>query len=240
MSQMSARTIRDDLDKGGMTALMGSAARGVHTLPDGIADNYAKLQEVLDENSDRFGNLQGWQAEKAAADHLGKMYSEVYGGNCDRIINEHLKPALVRYLDEFRSNMQTAGQYAVSTDLGALLSQPDDVRQSHIRLMDSFADYLALRGSWEICRKRNSSDGTGTIDPDGLASPLAEVANLPDLVADWKLAFAGRKAWPWRGSAHHVRLVWLLSNGADVWLPTGQEQDRTWQRYNPNRRAIAA
>lgn len=242
MTNMSARTIREDLAAHGMTGLMGAAARGIHTLPDGIADNYTRLQEVLDENSDRFGNLQGWQAEKTASELLGNMNALVYGGNADILITEHLKPALVRYLDEFRTNMNTAGQYAVSIDIGALLSQPDDVRQAHIKLADSYSDYQALRSSWEACRKRSAFDydGSGTIDPDGLASPLAEVANMPDVFADWQLAFHSRKPWPWNGSAHHVRMHWLLTNGAEIWLPTGQEQDAAWQKYNPNRRAIAA
>ncbi|QDN87402.1 hypothetical protein [Streptomyces sp. RLB3-6] len=242
MSQMSARTIRDDLGKHGITTLMDAAARGIHTLPDSIADDYAKLQEVLDENSDRFGNLQGWQAEKAAADLMQKIYSAVAFGLADRVIIDHLRPALVRYLDEFRANVQAAGKHAVSIDIGALLSQPDDVRQAHIRLLDSYQDYHALRASWEICRKRNAAgiNGATCIDPDDIRSPLAEVRNLPDLVADWQLAFHGRKPWPWSGSAHHVRLVWLLNNGADVWMPTGQEQDQNWQKYNPGRRAIAA
>lgn len=238
MTQMSARTIRDDLGSSGMTALTAAAARGIHTLPDSIADDYAKLQEVLDENSDRFGNLQGWKAEKAAAELLGKIYATVYGGNATAVLVEHLKPALARYLDEFRTNMDAAGQYAVITDIGALLSQSDEIRQAYLNLADSHATYHSLRASWEICRKR-SVDG-GTIDPDGLASPLAEVANLPDLFADWQLAFHSRKPWPWAATAHHVRLHWLLANGGELWLPTRQEQDAIWQRYNPDRRAIAA
>jgi hypothetical protein len=242
MAQMNARSIRDDLGAHGVTSLMAAAARGIHTLPDGIADNYASLLEVLDKNSDRFGWIQGWQAEKAATDLMQKMYAAIAFGNADVVINEHLKPALVRYLDEFRINMQTAGEYAVSTDIGALLSQPDDVRQAHIKLMDSHGDYAALRASWEICRKRNAGgmNGTSTIDPMDLASPLAEVRNLPDLVSDWQLAYHARKPWPWNGTAHHIRLVWLLNHGADVWLPTGLEQNETWQRYNPGRRVIAA
>jgi hypothetical protein len=242
MAQMNARSIRDDLGAHGMTGLMEAAARGIHTLPDGIADNYASLLEVLDKNSDRFGWLQGWQAEKAATDLMQKMYAAVAFGNADVVINEHLKPALVRYLDEFRADVATAGQYAVSTDIGALLSQPDDIRQAHLKLTDSHGTYHTLRASWEICRKRNAGDynGTGTIDPMGLASPLAEVANMPDLYADWQMAFHARKPWPWTGTAHHVRLHWLLGNGADIVLPTGQEQDKTWEKYNPNRRVIAA
>lgn len=238
MTNMSARTIRDDLAASGIAALMGSATRGIHTLPDSIADDYAKLQEVLDENSDRFGNLQGWQAEKAASELLGKIYATVYGGNATAVINEHLKPALDRYLDEFRADIDAAGQYAVSTDIGALLSQPDTIRQAYLNLADSHATYHSLRASWEICRKR-SIDG-GTIDPDGLASPLAEVANLPDLFADWQLAFHSRKPWPWDATAHHVRMHWLLTNGAEIWLPTGQEQNAAWQKHNPNRRSLAA
>ncbi|MFE2967859.1 hypothetical protein ACFXKC_30120 [Streptomyces sp. NPDC059340] len=242
MAQLSARSIREDFAHDGIAALIDSAARGIHTLPDGIADNYAKLQEVLDENSDRFGNLQGWQAEKAASELIGKIYAVVYGGNADRVIVDHIRPALADYLDRFRTDMQTAGKYAVSTDLGALLSQPDDVRQAHIRLMDSYSEYASLRHSWEVCRKRNAHgiNGASTIDPAGLTSPLAEVANLPDLVADWQLAAAGRKPWPWHGNAHHVRMAWLLSNGADIVAPTGQEQDQIWAKHNPGRRAIAA
>lgn len=242
MAQMSARTIRDEFAQHGITALIDSAARGVHTLPGSIADDYAKLMEVLDENADRFGWLQGWKAEKAAADLMQKIYAVTAFGQADVVIDEHLKPALVRYLDEFRTNMQTAGQHAVSIDVGALLSQPDDVRQAHINLVDSHGDYHALRGSWEICRKRNAGgiNGSTCIDPDDIRSPLAEVANLPDLFADWQLAAAGRKPWPWSGTAHHVRLHWLLTNGAELWLPTGREQDAVWAKRNPGRRAIAA
>lgn len=242
MAQLSARAIREDFARDGIAALIDSAARSIHTLPGTIGDDYAKLLEVLEENSDRFGVLQSWQAEKAASELVGKIYGAVYGGNADRIIVDHIRPALADYLDRFRADLNRAGQHASATDAGALLSQPDDVRQAYVRLVDSYSEYAALRYSWEVCRKRNAHDysGTGTIDPSGLTSPLAEVANMPDLFADWQLAHAGRKPWPWKAHAHHVRFVWLLSNGANIVMPTGQEQDQTWAKYNPGRRAIAA
>ncbi|MCW2902564.1 MAG: hypothetical protein JWO67_4829 [Streptosporangiaceae bacterium] len=238
---LTARSIKDDLDHGGITNLVNSAQRGIHTMPDGFVDTYEQLNTLVADNSDRFGKLMDWKAEKAASELTLKLYQATGGGNADRVIIDHLRPALKQYLDQFRAHLDKAGQYADHTDAGALLSQPDDVRRAWLDLTDSYADYSALRASWLVCRKRNANDyaHTGTIDPDGLTSPLAEVANIPDIVSDWKLAYAGRKPWPWSATAHHVRLRWLIENGAELWLPTGYEQDQAWAKYNPGRRVAA-
>ncbi|WP_405524596.1 hypothetical protein OG426_16100 [Streptomyces canus] len=236
---MHINEITAQLDRTGIPLLLGAANNGVHTLPDGLTDVHTQLLDYIEEHADHRNRIDQPKEERA----IGRMLQQLGGatafGNAEDIIIDHLQPSLDRFLIEFRETADAAGKYAQLgyQDGSGLLTETDDVRKAYIKLTELFPKYSALRASWLHLRPKATGD---TIDPMGLNSPLAEVANLPDLVPNWQMAAAHRAPWPWPANVFHVRMGWLLDHDAHIWLPTRQEQDQVWQQYNPGRRAIAA
>lgn len=235
---MNKATIHNDLDRGGITCLVDNTKRGIHTMPDGFTATYDDVWACIEDNSDRYGEVQGWKAEKAVAELCARLSATIYGGNGQAVITDHLQPALARIITGMKKDFITAGRYVSYTGSAAdLLNEEAPVREAYTRLMDSHGVYHGLRSSWTAIR---TNDGYELFDQLGITSPLAEVRNLPEVFEDWKRASAGRAPWPWLGTAHHVRMHWLLTNGAEVWCPTGAQQQDNWVKYNPQARVRVA
>ncbi|MGW6141599.1 hypothetical protein [Streptomyces sp. NPDC055140] len=225
-----------DVKHHGITSLITSARNGLHSLPDGMDDDYTQLAALVAEAVNHRGIVVDNKAKAEAEKLSDKLMAYKAWGNGPVFITEHLKPALDAFLDELRADIKTAGRFAAQPAATIdMLDQPEDVRSAILRLHACYPKYGALRASWANIRR----DGD-TVDPLGPNSPLAEVANLPDLAPDWQAAYFGRAPWPWPSTVPHVRLGWLLANGGQLWLPTAAEQDATWRRYDPNAAKAAA
>ncbi|MCX5114377.1 hypothetical protein OOK13_39150 [Streptomyces sp. NBC_00378] len=225
----------ENLKTHGATGLIEAARRGDITLPQQMTDDYTGLEQLADEHADRWGRVDDPKVNKAADELAGRIGAAMAYGNATALIIEHVQPALAKFLDDLRADLKAAGRHA--TQAGAtldMLEEPEEVRVAILRLNVAFPKYAAIRTCWESLRR-----GAGTSDPLGLVSPLAEVANLPDLVPDWQSAYYGRAPWPWHSTAFHIRMGWLLANGAQVWVPTAAEQDAAWKRYAPQVKAAA-
>lgn len=223
------------LHDSGTTALVGNARFGYHSLPQAMLDDYAAAEKHIAEHTDSRGRIILDQAQRDHAEDLAnRAMSHIAYGNGQAIITDYLQPALASLLDQVRADRATAGRYsseqAASIDM---LTENDDVRAAIVRLHGITPHYGALRVSWEILRRR---DSIKTTDPLDTRSPLGEVANMPDLYADWEKAHHGRTAWPWSSTALHIKLGWLLDNGGHIWLPTADEQTQAWSRYQPQAR----
>ncbi|MEV6835534.1 hypothetical protein AB0N17_13620 [Streptomyces sp. NPDC051133] len=221
-----------DLNDSGTTALLGNARFGYHTLPDAMLDDYAAVEQYLEAHRD--GRSQVHLNAKQQRE-IEPMASKVIGflawGGANQVITQHLQPALAELLDQVRADRQTAAKYAMQeTPSIDMLEQPDDVRAAIVRLHSLVPRYGALRTSWEICRRRSMQE---TSDPLGTLSPLAEVANIVDLHADWRKSHAGQAPWPWHSHNLHIKLGWLLDNGGKIWLPTADQQTEAYHRYHP-------
>ncbi|MFF4566189.1 hypothetical protein [Streptomyces sp. NPDC001435] len=227
------------LQDSGTASLVGAARAGYHTLPDGMADEYTAIEQLLNEHTDRWGrpDLNPAQLRQVTgrADRL--MGSVMYGG-AEQILTEHVQPALDALLDQVRADRATVGRYANEAAPSiAMLEESDRVREAIVRLHSLVPHYGALRGSWEILRKRSMRE---TRDPLGTRSPLGEVANMPDLFADWEPAAHGRAPWPWQGNVLHLKLGWLLDNDGRIWLPTANQQSEAYKRYHPEPKRVYA
>lgn len=216
----------------GVTALVANANRRVHTLPDGMVEEYADLEQLVTEHTDRWGRVQLDDDQRRALDRrMTTLANTISYGSADQVITDHLQPALAAFLDQVHADLTTAGRHALNPAVTVdMLDEPDDVRAAIVRLHSITPTYGALRTSWEICRNRSTS--IQNADPLGIRSPLAEVANLPDLFADWEPAHHGRTPWPWATQVLHVKVGWLVANGARIWLPTTAEQNAAWHRYH--------
>lgn len=225
----------EDLKATGITHLVNAARRGDHTIPQQMVDDYTQLEQLAADHTDRWGKVTDLKAIQAAdklADSLGR--ATAYGAATTLLV-EYVQPALVDFLDQVRADLKAAGRHAAQPGATIdMLSESDDVRAAILRLNASHPKYGALRSSWQHLRR-----GSSTIDPLGLTSPLGEVSNLGDLVPDWEAAHYGRTPWPWYSTVFHIRMHWLLGNGAHVWLPTAAEQDAAWKRHHPEAKVAA-
>ncbi|MFD7786518.1 hypothetical protein ACFV4Q_26055 [Streptomyces nojiriensis] len=225
----------DTLKQHGDHQLVTAARAGVHTLPQQILDDYTALEAHLDAHTDSRGNLAPGAAKEADRLTDAIMRAKAWG-NAPQILVDHVQPALARFLDDLAADLKTAGRHAVQPGATIdMLDEPDHVRAAILRLHSAYPTYGHLRASWRVLR----SDGD-TVDPLGLTSPLAEVANLPDLVPDWEPAHHGRTPWPWHTTVFHVRMGWLLDRGARLWLPTAAQQTEAWHKAHPEARVRQA
>lgn len=227
---MKLAPITEMLHNSGTTALVGNARFGYHTLPDGMVDDYTEYEQLVADNTDRWNNTDDPKVVKTAQALADKLATYTAWGNGGAVLVEHVQPALTRLLKDVAADRQAAGRHALAVAPTIdMLDEPDDVRAAIVRLTHLHPRYGALRASWTILRSR----GNDSTDPLGLASPLAEVANLPDLFSDWEKAHHGRAPWPWNAAHLGVKLAWLIDNGGRIWLPTAAEQNEVWTRYNP-------
>lgn len=221
----------EDLKTNGIAHLVEAARRGSHTLPQSMLDDYAELEALAAEHADRRGQVSDAAAIKQADKLTERLLAAKAWGNATTLLVDHVQPALDTFLAQLAADLKTAGRHADQPGATVdMLDEPDDVRAAIIRLHGALVPYGHLRASWQILRRVPAIE---VHDPMGLNSPLAEVGNLPDIVPDWEAAYHGRKPWPWPSTVFHIRMKWLLSHGAVVWLPTEAEHEDAWRHYNP-------
>ncbi|MEU8528516.1 hypothetical protein AB0C77_23455 [Streptomyces sp. NPDC048629] len=222
----------EELKTNGISHLVEAARRGDHTLPQQMLDDYTAIEALAAEHTDRFGKVTDQAVLKQADTLTERLLAAKAWGNAAVLLVDHVQPAMDAFLAQLTADLKTAGRHAdqpgVTVDM---LDESDDVRAAIVRLHGALVPYGHLRASWEILRRVP----TGALhDQLGLRSPLAEVGNLPAIVPDWDAAFHGRKPWPWPSAVFHVRMKWLLSHGAVVWVPTEAEHEDAWRHYNPD------
>lgn len=235
---MNIDKITSMLQESGVTALVGNARFGYHTLPDGMVDAYGEFEQYVADHFNKWGTADDPAAIRTTQAMADSLASRIAYGNADAVIVEHLQPAMAQLLADVVADREAAGRHALTITTSIdMLSEPEHVRAAIVRLSKLHPRYHGLRHSWEVLRTR---DTLPMHDPLGLRSPLAEVGNLPDVFADWERAAHGRVPWPWHSSHLAVKLGWLLDNGGHIWLPTAAEQTGAWKRYNPAPTAKAA
>lgn len=225
-----------ELKAHGIAHLVEAARLGHHGIPQDILDRYAEVEQIAADHADSHGRIADKTIDRHADDLTQQMLAAKAWGAATALLIDHVQPGMDAFITELARDLKTARRYAnepaVTLDM---LSEPKEVREAIVRLHSAFPRYGYLRRSWEILRA-----GTATRDPLGLTSPLAEIANLPDLIPDWQAAHHGRAPWPWHTTVFHVRMHWLLSHGARFWLPTAAEQEGAWRKYNPAAKVPAA
>lgn len=233
--------ITQQLNDSGTTALVGHTRSGHHDLPQAMLDDYAAVEEYLAQHTTDRGSLDLNAAGlRHAQDLAHKAMAHTAWNNGSTIITDYLQPALDKLLAQVKADRKTAATWAMQSAASIdMLDQSDDVRAAIVRLHSLIVPYGALRTSWEVCRRRITTETTR--DPLDVHSPLAEVANIPDLFTNWESASHARTPWPWPSNALHVKLGWLLDNGGKIWVPTPAQQTEAYHRYHPEpRRQVAA
>jgi hypothetical protein len=228
---MYVREINDTLRTIGITPLL-QATEGLAALPDSITSAHAELQDYLAQHATPHGTIDDAEHQQAITKMINQLGGATSYGNAEALIRESLQPALAVHLDQFRRNVNAAGHYIHHTgSIADLLMESEPVRLAYQGLTKSSAQYGTLRQAWELLRGKCGQ----TLDPRGTQSLFAEISNAPDVFGDnWqRVGTSLLHPWPWPGTNHWIRMNWLLTHGANVWLPTFEQQNRAYRQYVP-------
>jgi hypothetical protein len=203
----------------GITNLVMSARRGEFTIPDELDEAYQDFETFM--------TTRPRQADVDA--RVGEVFRTFNRlGGAKSFIENHLQPAFETFMTGFRADVAHLGKYVTEISVPlAMLHEPEETRDAYVRFASAYPLYGNLRAAWKDMRKRDGHSN----EPLGADSPLAEVRNLPDLVANWEACHNGRAQWPWGANVPHVKLAWLVNNGGQLWMPTAEEQSANWARY---------
>ncbi|XKK63922.1 hypothetical protein HFP71_16885 [Streptomyces sp. ARC32] len=215
--------------------LVHGARAGHYTMPEEMLTGYDQLQQLLTDGrrTTSWGRKE-WAStdlEREAEDLARHVSGMAHRYNAHKLIAEHLEPSLTARLDRFRTVRQTAGRHATAaTPSLDMLAEPDDVRAAILELHTATQWYGGLRSAWSRLRGDSEPESGRGSDPMGKQSPLAEVRNINVVVPNWRqLAHIAGATWPWGSGWIHLKLGWLLDHGAEVWLPTEDQQDAEYR-----------
>ncbi|MFD5511367.1 hypothetical protein ACFWIB_26840 [Streptomyces sp. NPDC127051] len=238
----------DTFDRSHNYRFIHSSKQGWHTAPQAMLDDYDELQQLIKDGQEaRSWGKQVWvnkEIEQQAEAVAVRLHRGTYGD----LVVEHLQPSFAKLLTHFAADRRAAGAYAMRDTVTLdMLDEDDHMRAAIVRVHSVMGPYHAIRRTWADLRGTPEAENSGNYgpplgDPQGVHSPLAEVANIGDLAPHWKTAGQyGGQPWPWSSQALHVKLGWLIDHDAELWLPTKREQDALWnQLHQKPRRTTAA
>lgn len=236
-------------------ALLAGHAQGAYSLPDGMIvarDRLASLQAVVSAQRSPAAEqdarreavaaltvdpaadvatavLEGRQvdAEHAVRAELLREAVEYAADALDRVdvdevLVQHLQPAYGACVGRLLSSYTVFS--AVSTDQDQLWDTPKKIRDAWSEFRRAANDHEQLRTAWFAVR----AGSPPLLDVEGL---FAEIANLSDV---WPERATGQRPvstmtppWPPRRDVVPW-LIWALSAGAALHLPSREEQDLAW------------
>lgn len=213
----------------GIANLVACAQRGDYTMPDELVDAYTK---AYDEN-DTTPDLRNAREVTRLVAETVRIFNS-FGR--ERLILDHIQPSMTELIEGVRKDVELLGRYTeeLTVPIG-LLSEPEELREAYIRFANFYPRFHGIRSAWAILRGRVAGDPYGNHHMD-TGHPLAEIKNLPDIVANWEechsgaIKFHGRAAYPWPASPPQ-RMAWILNHGGIIWCPTAPEQRDNWDRY---------
>lgn len=146
-----------------------------------------------------------------AVDDLENAAEGAFTGCADELITDHLRPALAEVMAEVADVAEKLRPYGLEHH--RLLDAPDDARKARGRLDALTERYRAIRAA-------QSAIGSLLAPLTPEASRTSEVRNVAELTAGYN---PGKVPWPTEDLA--AKLVWFVTNGADVWVATHAERD---------------
>jgi len=213
LAAQPAPTLTEDAVRERLTAATVEAARRGESPPDPAPLLEARRADELERA--RQGIVV--DAEDRARAQLGTAVAEL----ADTIITEHLRPVVEDVIDRARRQVEVFGSYG--SDPAALFTAPPKVRAAYTDFTADCHRYTVAHAGRAVLARVGCSP---QYDADGW---FTEVRNVPAL---WPDALAPTRTTrarpPWFGLAPEARLLWLVQNRADVWLPTPTEQDAAW------------
>ncbi len=167
---------------------------------------------------------------RATLEHTERSFAGAMLDNAELIITGSLRPALEQVLAEARGCAKTLEHYGPSPSADSFLVAPKADTEAFVRLREAAARYAGIRraqSTLELLGAKPEFDSSGRF------------AEMRDLYRLWPSVATGRSSPPWPTDPV-ARLLWLISTGAQVWLPLPSEQDsaaRSWAEGNRARTA---
>jgi hypothetical protein len=187
-----------------------SAAVAGKTWPDVSSIEKTRAAEVA--RSDRVQILQ------TAREELAGALNATIAMQASTVISDYLRPKHDEAVKRFR-DLADLVPHDASAD--QLVGAPEKTRKAWLNLDDAVLDYA-----------RVSSAASRLIR---LAPPqhderdeFASMRNLTEIWPAWAGPTWQPKAPPWPTDDDRRRVLWLVSHGADLWLPTAAERDQAW------------
>ena len=157
------------------------------------------------------------RAATAAQANFAGLVSDV----ADDLIATSLRPAADRVLEETAQAAKALGAYATAGNIEQLLTAPKAARDAWIALDALAGRYGVLRKARGVLVRAIHDSGHQQVDATNL---FAEIRNLNELWPTWRL----RTQAPWPDGPRQ-RMLWLISPGVDVWMPTVAEQEARYR-----------
>lgn len=197
-----------------------AAIAGSEDLPDASAVMVAEREQAVDLHRQRI--------VADARDQLSESLIATVADQADRIIGEYLRPAHDAAVAALADSAALTAQY--ESDPRAALTAPAKVRTALAGQPDSYQRYITC------IQARSVVLGCGAVPQRDDTQILSGIHNAEDL---WPRRARPTAARPWPDGLAGV--LWLLRNGAELWLPTAAEQDERYEEvYGEAEREQAA
>jgi hypothetical protein len=149
-----------------------------------------------------------------AIDHASELLDMAIRDNASRIITEHLRPHHDQIVAELTQAVAVIAKYPTVLDAFKATARDQKLYASALELR---AQYRAVRAAWEAVSR------VGPPVEHDISGEFAMVRNVNEVWTEGRAQNVGRP-WP-DGDAG---LDWLVTHGAQLWLPTAAERDARW------------
>jgi hypothetical protein len=164
------------------------------------------------------------EATRTARERVEWSLLGALSGSAAEFVTEHLAPAHERVVTELRATVKALTDHGAGIDAQALLQAPQEVRAARERLTVLAATYERLR----VCH--------AAVEP-WLPRPELDVdgrfVEMRNAMQIWPRVSPAETP-PWPTADPVARLAWLLSHGAELWLPTARQRDEAWAKAFPD------
>ncbi len=149
------------------------------------------------------------------------------------LITEHLRPVHNKLIGQMRRDFAALAHIPDDAPMSVILTAPESVRAAAIRIDAAVPRYDLIRQAYEKARRL----GHPAESPDGCGW-FNEIRNMEEVwpeIAGMRIPTQSEIPWPMNGS--RSRLAWMFRNGAELWIPTADEQAQRWmevfgERFN--------
>jgi hypothetical protein len=155
---------------------------------------------------DLYGN-----ALSQATEGLENQLEDAIVGTADDIVTEHLRPALDEVMTEAVELVRILAPYGMAHE--GLLQAPEEARQARVRF-----DFVV--GRYRVLRDAQVELGALRDQPQREGGRYFEVRNRDTVAAGYRPGVV-----PWPTDDTLAKLVWFITNGAEVWMPTPAERE---------------
>ena len=170
---------------------------------------------------DEAATLRAQVLRDARAVALAELTSAVYD-LAETVFTDHLRPALHDALERAKAAHKVYKPHG---------SDERQLFQSHPKVRTAWSTFAAAADAYQaLCTARDvllDLTGRALQDDRGLFAMIKNTEEVWPEIASSQLPVS-MLVRPWPAGGGREFLAWALEHGAELWLPTGEEQDARW------------